>query len=73
MMEIGKKEKMMMVLWNINKITTLVMIREKQKKKKRRRRKKRKKKKTMIVIMMIMEVKPVNFQMKYLTKKWTSR
>ena len=35
-MKIGRKEKMMMVLRNTNKITPLVMIREKQKKKKKK-------------------------------------
>ena len=37
MMKIGRKEKMMMVLRNTNKITPLVMIREKQKKKKKKK------------------------------------
>ena len=39
MMNIGRKEKMMMVLRNTNKITPLVMIREKQKKKKKKKKK----------------------------------
>ena len=38
MMKIGRKEKLMMVLRNTNKITPLVMIREKQKKKKKKKK-----------------------------------